>query len=414
MKNFSPYKEAAVNMPAKSPGNSYSQSQSSAFSHKEKLCYMLELIAGATFVDGNAVTRLQNGERIFPAMLHDIHAATESIDFITFVYWQGHIAVDFAQALSARAEAGVKVRVLLDAIGAFQMNDKLVNMMKRSGVDVRFFRPVAHWKIWKLDNRSHRKVLVCDRKVAFTGGVGIAEEWQGDARNPGEWRDTHFRITGPAVTSIHSAFISNWSETTDFPEPLNQPCMHLSRTGRSRILTIASPSSLQWSKIALMFRTLIGSATDSLSIATAYFVPDPSLVELICAAAKRGVHVRILVPGEHTDSRLSQVSGREMFQRLLDAGVLLYRYRPTMMHAKILLVDNCLAVVGSANMNHRSMSKDEECCLVIDDADVVNTLQADFDNDIEKSDSFDLDRFKDRSIWLKMTEKFVYLFRHEL
>ncbi len=374
----------------------------------------LETVLGTTFINGNTIDVLRNGDEIFPAMLQAISAARDSIDFLTFVYWQGDIAVKFADALGERAAAGVKVRVLLDAFGSYPMRSELIQKMQAHGVQVERFRPIARWKIWKLDNRTHRKILVCDSSVAFTGGVGIAQEWEGNARNASEWRDTHFRIKGPAVKVIHSAFITNWSESDssfnlkipDYPK--------LPNVGNVRVLMLASPSSINWSTIALLFRTLIASAEHKVSIATAYFVADEVLTNILCKAAEKGVAVQVLIPGENSDSRFSQLGGRASFKKLLEAGIEIFCYQPTMMHAKVILIDDHIAAVGSANMNHRSMSKDEEICLVIDDQETVDTLSSDYQEDIEKSLPTDLKHWKKRSNWVRIKEAFAHLFRHEL
>ncbi|MDF1832070.1 MAG: phospholipase D-like domain-containing protein [Porticoccaceae bacterium] len=374
----------------------------------------LETVLGATFTNGNSVEILRNGKEIFPAMLQAISMSKESIDFVTFVYWQGDIAIQFANALGERAAAGVKVRVLLDAFGSYPMRSELIELMESQGVVVKHFRPIAHWKIWKLDNRTHRKILVCDSKVSFTGGVGIAKEWEGDARNSGEWRDTHFRITGPAVQVIHSAFISNWSEA-DSSCNLKAPAYpKAAPAGDVRILTLASPSSINWSSIALLFRTLIDNAEDNICIATAYFVADDILTNILCKAARRGVSIQILIPGDNSDSRFSQLGGRTNFVALLEAGIKIFRYQPTMMHAKIMLVDNHLGAVGSANMNHRSMSKDEEICLVLDNKETIEILRSQYEEDLNKSELLDLKHWKERSIWIRIKESVAYLFRHEL
>ena len=374
----------------------------------------LTTVLGTPFIDGNTIDVLHNGDEIFPAMLEAIANSSESIDFVTFVYWQGDIAIKFANALGERAAAGVRVRVLLDAFGSYPMRNELIVLMQTHGVVVRRFRPITRWKVWKLDNRTHRKILVCDSSVAFTGGVGIAKEWEGDARNQSEWRDTHFQIRGPAVQVIHSAFISNWSESDssyklEIPIYLKAPA-----EGDIRILTLASPSSINWSSIALLFRTLINSAENKIYITTAYFVADDMLTNILCKAAERGVTVQILIPGDNSDSRFSQLGGRANFEKLLEAGIKIFRYQPTMMHAKIMLVDNHISVVGSANMNHRSMSKDEEVCLVLDNQETVETLTHRYEEDLKKSEPIDLKHWKERSIWMRIKENVAYLFRHEL
>ena len=173
------------------------------------LSTLVETAIGVPFVPGNQVQVLRNGDEIFPAMLEAIKCATHNVDLVTHVYWTGDIADEFGRTLAERAKAGVKVRLLLDAFGCHQIDSGLIDLMQRAGVQIGWFRPFSQWKIWKWDNRTHRKILVCDHKVAFTGGVGIATQWEGDARNPSEWRETHFRITGPVVNAIRSGFLTN-------------------------------------------------------------------------------------------------------------------------------------------------------------------------------------------------------------
>ncbi len=369
---------------------------------------------GYSFVEGNHVQVLCNGDEIFPAMLDAINDAENTIDMVTFVYWTGTIATTFSEALSRAALRGVRTRLLLDAMGCKSMRQTLIDDMTQAGVDVEWFRPIAQWKMWKWDNRTHRKLLLCDQQVAFTGGVGIAEEWEGNATCPSQWRDTHFRVTGPVVSNMYSGFLTNWYEAAGrkqikmvAPEP--QPA-----TGSASIQVIRSPSSVHWSDIATVFRTLIGEARESIWITTAYFVPDEVLTDLLCAAAQRGVEIRILVPGEHTDEAFCQLSGEDQFQRLLDQGVAIHLFAPTMLHAKIMTVDHSLAVVGSANMNHRSMSKDEEFCLIIEDRSTLDVLEQQFEADIGRSDALDLSSWQDRSVWRKGGEIVSRFFREEL
>lgn len=291
----------------------------------------LTTVLGTPFIDGNTVDALRNGDEIFPAMLEAISNSSESIDFVTYVYWQGDIAIKFANALGERAAAGVKVRVLLDAFGSYPMRNELIELMQTHGVVVRRFRPIARWKVWKLDNRTHRKILVSDASVAFTGGVGIAKEWEGDARNQSEWRDTHFRIRGPSVQVIHSAFISNWSESGSSYKQEIPSYLKAATEGDVRILTLATPSSINWSSIALLFRTIINSAENKIYITTAYFVADDLLTNILCKAAGRGVTVQILIPGDNSNSRFSQLGGRANFEKLLEAGIKIFRYQPTIL-----------------------------------------------------------------------------------
>lgn len=378
------------------------------------LSTLVETAIGIPFVPGNSVKVLRNGNEIFPAMLEAIENAEHSIDFVTHVYWTGDIAVKFAKALAQRAESGVAVRVLLDAFGCHSMDTELIKLMQRAGAEIRWFRPFAQWKVWKWDNRTHRKIMVCDYAIAFTGGVGIASEWEGNARGPDEWRETHFRITGPAVNSIRSGFLSNWSETLESGVPeINHP-KRPEKDGSANIQAIRSPSSINWSDIAMLFRVLITKAQTSIDITTAYFVPDEVLTAQLCEACKRGVKVRLLLPGKHTDQRLSQLGGEDHFATLLEGGVEVFQYQRTMLHAKLMVVDDSVAVVGSANMNHRSMAKDEEFCLVIEDATTIVELNQHFDDDLEDSEALDIENWEKRSLWQRTGELFSRAARAEL
>ena len=222
---------------------------------------VLENALGIPFTQKNSVETLVNGDEIFPAMLDAIEKAERQIDFLTFVYWSGEIAVKFAKALSKKADEGVKVRVILDSYGANFMPDELSKLMENHGVELKWFRPLVRWKIWKTDNRTHRKVLICDKRVAFTGGVGIAEEWEGDARDPSEWRETHFKIKGEAVSGLQAAFMENWIETMGFlpidPVWENDHVDGNEKVGSSFIQCLRTSASVRWSDIIMLYQTLI-------------------------------------------------------------------------------------------------------------------------------------------------------------
>jgi len=373
----------------------------------------LELGLGLPFQSHNQLEVLRNGIEIFPSMLAAVAAAERSIDLCTFVYWSGDIAERFAQALAARARDGVRVRVLLDGVGTLKMPDRLARLMRDAGAHVRVFRPPATLRLWRTDHRTHRKLLICDNRVGFTGGVGIASEWQGDARTPDEWRDTHVRIEGPAVDGLCGAFLSNWMETkpgsTESPTPDETEPI-----GGSEVLVLASTAAVAWSDVTLLYHLLISGAQRRLRITTPYFVPDENSLTLLCDAARRGVSVEILVAGEHNDSRLSQWSGRQHYQALVDAGVQLSHYERTMLHAKVITVDGHLAVLGSPNFNRRSMQKDDELCLVIGDPDVCAQLDRHFDDDLEHAVRVEADRWRGRPLWERCAERLAGVFASEV
>ena len=357
----------------------------------------LEVVIGTPFTEGNRIDVLRNGDRIFPAMLEAIRGATATVDLMTFVYWQGDIAVEFADAMSERARAGVRVRLLIDALGGRLIEKTLVDQMDRAGVRVEWFRKPFMKSPFKSNHRLHRKICVVDGRVAFTGGVGIAEEWCGDARNEHEWRDTHLRVEGPAVDGLQSAFIQDWAESgrplygedDEFPDQ--------SQEGTSTVQIVRGSASLGWDDMQSAFHVMLDSARERLRIATAYFAPDDDFLDTLCAAPARGVQVDLLLPGPHADKRVSQLTSEGSYERLVDCGVKVWTFQPSMMHAKVMTVDGVAAVVGSSNFNRRSLDHDEEVVLIALDRDLTATLDAHLDDDFGRSVEIDLTRWRNRS-----------------
>lgn len=373
----------------------------------------LEMVLGIPFVDGNDVRLLNNGDQIFPAMLEAIAQARRSIDFETYVYWRGDIADRFADALCRAGERGCRVRVLLDSYGAKKIDTDLVDRFGRHDVELRWFRPLSSWRVWRTDKRTHRKLLICDDQVGFTGGVGIAGEWEGDARNEDEWRDVHARIDGPAVGGLRAAFADNWNEAGPWQwEP------HLERPQQRfdgvPIQVVRASATVGWTDIATLMRSLVNLARRQLRIETAYFVPDTQLLELLESAVGRGVRVEILIPGQHTDSRWSQLAGLATTERLVAAGASIGVYNRTMMHSKFLTVDGVLACIGSANLNHRSLGKDEECCAVISSRRVTSELDRTFAADRAHSRLLTEDELAQRGPIIRAGEWLARRFIEEL
>ena len=375
----------------------------------------LEGVIGVPATEGNLVDVLVNGDRIFPAMLEAIGEAQRTIDLLTFVYWRGGIGTRFAEALSDKAGSGVRVRVLLDAWGASSIEPNLVSEMEDAGVRVRWFRPLHRLQPTKVNHRTHRKVMIVDEATGFTGGVGIADEWSGDARSEDEWRDTHFRVRGPAVDGLRAAFLDNWLETDPevfdasidrFPD---QP-----KPGRAVIQCVRGASEVGWSDISTLLLALMQLAKDRIRITTAYFVPDDELIDCLNAASDRGVTVEILLPGPHGDKRFVQLAGQAVYTRLLEHGVRIWHYQPTMLHAKIMTVDGLVANVGSANFNARSTELDEEINLVALDPDLVRLLDRQFDVDLERSEEIQPGRWEDRSVGRRILEGMTKPLRHKM
>jgi cardiolipin synthase A/B len=375
----------------------------------------LEGVIGVPATEGNLVDVLVNGDQIFPAMLEAIGEAQRTIDLLTFVYWRGGIGTRFAEALSDKAGSGVRVRVLLDAWGASSIDPGLVSEMEDAGVRVRWFRPLHRLQPTKVNHRTHRKVMIVDEETGFTGGVGIADEWSGDARSEDEWRDTHFRVRGPAVDGLRAAFLDNWLETDPevfdasidrFPD---QP-----QPGGAVIQCVRGASEVGWSDISTLLLALLQLAKDRIRITTAYFVPDDELIGQLSAASDRGVKVEILLPGPHGDKRFVQLAGQAIYEQLLEHGVRIWHYQPTMLHAKIMTVDGLVANVGSANFNARSTELDEEINLVALDPDLVRQLDRQFDADLERSEEIQPGRWEDRSVGRRVLEGITRPLRHKM
>jgi cardiolipin synthase A/B len=358
----------------------------------------LEVAIGTPFTEGNELTVLRNGDRIFPAMLDAIRGAQSTVDLMTFVYWRGDIAVEFATAMSERARAGVRVRLLIDALGGRLIEKDLVDDMDKAGVQVQWFRKPLLKSPFKSNHRLHRKVCVVDGAIAFTGGVGIAEEWCGDARNEHEWRDTHLRVEGPAVDGLQSAFIQDWAETerSFFDERDELPVQP--QRGTSTVQIVRGSASLGWDDMQSAFHVLLDSAEERLRIATAYFAPDDDFLDTLCSAPRRGVEVDLLLPGPHADKRVCQLASEAAYARLVDCGVRVWTFQPSMMHAKVMTVDGCAAVVGSSNFNRRSLDHDEEVVLIALDESLTATLDAHLDDDFARSREIDLARWRNRSV----------------
>lgn len=352
---------------------------------------------GSNLMDGNAIDILQNGDEIFPAMLEAIASAQTSINFETYIYWSGQIADEFADALIERAQAGVDVRVLLDWAGSEPMNPKLVDAMAAEGVKIKRFRPLRWYTLDRINNRTHRKFLIIDGETGFIGGVGIGDEWLGDARSPDEWRETHYRIEGPVVAAMQGGFASNWVEDTGeilqgvrfFPplEPAGEVAAQL---------VLSSTGSRNYMHLMLM--TVIASAQDHIRITTPYFVPDKVAVNQLLDARARGVAVDIIVPGAHMSKEMVRNASRHLWGPLLEAGVRIHEFQPTFMHAKLLIVDDMFASIGSTNFDERSFRLNDEANLNVFDPEFAAVKIEMFEQDLARARQITLQEWQERPL----------------
>ncbi|MFE9457723.1 phosphatidylserine/phosphatidylglycerophosphate/cardiolipin synthase family protein [Streptomyces californicus] len=374
----------------------------------------LERLIGIAATEGNALVPLRNGDQIFGAMLEAIRGAEHTVDLMTFVYWRGDIALKFAEALADRARAGVRVRLMLDGFGSRLIEKDQLAMMDEAGVTVTWFRKPLYLSPLKQNHRCHRKVLVVDEQTAFTGGVGIAEEWCGDARNEHEWRDTHVQVTGPAVDGLAAAFAQNWAECHDELFDDSDRFITEEHHGDSIVQVVRGSASFGWQDMQTLIRVVLESAEERVRLTTAYFAPDAYFTGLLCAAARRGVEVEILLPGPHTDKRVCQLAGQRYYEELTACGVKIYQYQPTMMHTKSITVDRVASLIGSTNFNRRSLDHDEEVMLAVLDRDFTATLDGHFDEDREKSVLIERARWKRRDLLQRAREMAVVPIRRFL
>lgn len=367
---------------------------------------VLEGVTGARAIPGNHVEAFRNGDEIFPAMLDCIRSATRTIDLLTYVYWTGEIAREVAAALADRAREGLRVRVILDAVGSLPMDDTLITEMDEAGCLVERFREPQD-RPSRLHHRTHRKLLVCDEEVAMTGGVGIAEEWEGSASSPEEWRDTHFRITGPVVRAMAASFVEHWVECGHPSFTDDDTFPDLEPTGEADVLVLRGSSGPFWHDVGLAMDAMLRGAERRIRLATAYFVPGERMLGLLCEAADRGVEVHLLLPGQHMDKRVVQLASADEYERLLECGVTISHYEQTMLHAKYLTIDGHLSMIGSANIDERSMRHNEELSVVVIDEGFCEVLDGHFDDDLTHAEPIDLERWRERPLWRRALEAIV-------
>jgi cardiolipin synthase A/B len=372
------------------------------------------VMLGPGILPGNRVTALNNGDEIFPAMLDAIRGAERTINFETYIYWSGETGRAFADALSERARAGVQVNVLLDWVGSVKMEDALIERMQAAGVVVEKYRPLKWYNLGRLNNRTHRKILVVDGKVGFTGGVGVADQWTGHAQDPDHWRDLHFRVEGPVVLQFQAAFNDNWIKTTG--EVLNgaDHFPPLAEVGDMPAhMFVASPSGGSES-MHLMYLMTIAASRKSIDLHAAYFVPDRLIIEALLQARKRGVRVRVVLPGKHIDSETVRLASKAHWGELLLGGVEIHEYQPTMMHNKMLIVDGEMVSVGSTNFDVRSFRLNDEASMNVYDRAFAAEMTAVFEADLADSIRYTHAMWKARPLREKFFERVVLPFKSQL
>lgn len=374
-----------------------------------------ESLTGAPVSFGNDAELLINGDQIFPAYLGAIRAAEETVNLLTYTYWRGDIATEVADTLCEKASAGVECNVVVDAVGAAKMDRKLVRKMRDAGVNVCFFRPPKPYAVRRLQYRTHRKLLIVDGTTGFTGGVGIAEEWTGNAEDPDHWRDTHVRVSGPVVRGLQGAFAENWLECTGdvLAGDRYLPYIEELEDGGPMQVMRSSATVGDTNAEALIYLAL-AAAKRSIELTSAYFVPRPAFTEALVEAAERGVRMRILVPGSHIDKQFVRTAGRAAYDELIDAGIEIYEYCPTMLHAKTLTVDEIWSSVGSVNFDNRSFQLHDEVTLCVQSERFAGELHGVFERDLENSERIEPGEWRERPITQRARENVTKFARREL
>lgn len=371
-------------------------------------------LLGPPILGGNTAKSLQNGAEIFPAMLGAIKGAKVSINFETYIYWSGNIGQRFAEALAERARAGVKVNVLLDWVGSQKMDDAYLTLMQDAGVRVAKYHPLRWYNVARMNNRTHRKLLIIDGLIGFTGGVGIADEWDGYAQDEKHWRDSHYRLQGPAVAHMQAAFVDNWIKATG--EVLQGPSYFpaIAAAGTQRAQMFRSSPTEGSESVRLMYLLSIAAARRTVRIATAYFVPDDLSLQTLVAALKRGVKVQILLPGEKNDAWITRSASRARWGELLAAGAEIYEFQPTFFHCKVMVVDDVWVSVGSTNFDNRSFRLNDEANLNIYDDAFAGEQVAVFMRDLKRAKRVDAREWGQRPWTERVLEAPAVLLRSQL
>jgi cardiolipin synthase len=378
----------------------------------------LTTMAGSTgipFFEGNAIEILNNGDEFYPSMLKAIAQAKGSVTIEAYIYWAGDIGKRFAEALAARAKAGVGVKILLDAVGSSTIGDEILEILEKGGCQLAWYNPARPYSIGRLNHRTHRKSLIIDGRVAFTGGAGIADHWMGHAQDHEHWRDIQIRMEGPAVTPLQTGFAQNWLQATcevitgfEFYPNFEKPA------GALAVQTILSSPETGASTARTFYYLSIAAARRTIDIANPYFVPDQGAIDLLIAARGRGVKVRVMVAGVHNDNWIARQNSIRLYGPLLFAGIEIYEYNHTMLHQKTMVVDGVWSTVGTTNFDSRSFAHNEENNVCVCDGKLAQELEAIFVEDIKGCEKMTLEKWRERPFLQKLLQNTASLLQEQV
>ncbi len=379
----------------------------------DEFLYVIESTCQATIHSHNKVDILANGAQFFPAMRDAIRAAESSVNMEAYIFRRGTAANMLIDAMVERARAGVEVRVTLDAVGSALMFGAPLQRLREAGCKVHFYQTLTWYRFHRLNNRTHRELLVVDGRVAFTGGAGIADQWMKPHRRHPAWRDTMVRVEGPIVAALQGVFAENWLECCGeiLTAPRHWPA--LTGAGTAEAMVVKSSPSDRSTASRVVFQMLIEGAVTSIDIQTPYFLPDRSLRRALIRSARRGARVRIIVPGRYCDQRLVRLASRRMYRELLQGGVRLFEYRPAMTHVKALMVDEAWAVVGTTNVDNRSFEHNDEINVAFRETGVTGQLRRDFESDLAASDEITLEEWSKRPALEKLIEPVCWILERQ-
>ena len=348
----------------------------------EEFVASMQGATGVPFSAGNRLDVLNNGDAFYPAMLQAIEAAEFSITIEAYIYWAGEIGRRFAEALAAKSRDGVRVKILLDAVGSARIGEEILHVLEAGQCQLAWYNPMFWRRIGRYNHRTHRKSLIVDGRVGFTGGAGIADQWKGNARHPGEWRDVMIRVEGPAVTALQTGFGQNWLQTTG--ELISGPIYYPppDSAGSLDLETIMSSPEIGASSVRIMYYLSIICARESIYIANPYFVPDAAAIEALLDARRRGVDVRVMVSGKYNDNWLARQNSVRLYGPLLRAAVRIFEYNHTTLHHKTMIVDSRWVTIGTTNFDNRSFSHNEESNVCCYDARLARQLNVQFELDM--------------------------------
>ena len=381
--------------------------------NSDEFLHVLQATCQATIVPGNRVDILTNGSQFYAAMVDTIRAARLSVNLEAYIFEPGVIAERFIDVLVDRARAGVEIRIVLDSIGSSRMGGAPVRRLRRAGCHVHFYQSISFYRLHRLNNRTHRELLIVDGAVALTGGAGIADWWAAPGRRGPMWRDTMARVEGPMVTALQGVFAENWLECSG--EILIGPRQwrRLGDAAGTEAMLVKSSPSDRATASRVVFQMLIEGAAREIAVSTPYLLPDRSLRQAFARAARRGVRVRVLVPGRFADQRLVRLASRRMYHELLDGGIRLFEYRPAMMHAKTLIVDGTWAVVGTTNIDNRSFEHNDEVNVAFRDPAIAERLLQDFEADLAVSDEITSRQWTARPVIERLVEPVCWILERQ-